>query len=80
MRWEDILDIVGGLILLGMFLAGLYEVLAIINLRIPFTHNIPLITDIVRPLIARNKNLSLGIVALAFAAQFWLFFHFFLDL
>lgn len=80
MKWSDALDIVAALILLGFFLAGVYETLAIINLRIPFTPDLPLITTVVRPLVAKSKDFALAIVALAFAAQFWLFFHFFLNL
>lgn len=80
MKWQDILSIASGLVLLAMFLAGAYEVVALINLKLPFTPDFPPITWLVRPWIAANKDGALGIAALAFAAQFWLFFHFFLNL
>jgi hypothetical protein len=80
MKWGDILTIAGGLILLGMFLTGIWEVIALINLRLPFTPDFPPITWLVRPWIANNKDFALGLAAAAFASQFWLFFHFFLNL
>ena len=77
-KFMVILDMSAALILLGLFLAGSYEALAIINSHIPFTPNLPFITDIVRPWVAAHKAIALGIAALIFAAFFWLFFHFFL--
>lgn len=80
MKWTDILEIAALMFLLGMFLAGVYEVVALINLKIPFTPNFPPITYIVRPWVAANKNGALAIACVWFAAQIWLFFHFFLNL
>lgn len=73
-----ILDIAAGLLLIGLLLCGAYEVAAIVNTHIPFTKDLPLITDIVRPWVAQNKMWALAIAALFVAAFFWLFFHFFL--
>jgi hypothetical protein len=73
-----LLDISAALLLLGLFLAGAYEAIAIINLHIPFTSNLPLITDIVRPWVMAHKMVALAIAALVFAAFIWLFFHFYL--
>lgn len=72
-----LLDIAAALLLLGLFLAGAYETLAIINQHIPFTPDFPLITAIVRPWIAAHKMVALAVAALLFAAFFWLFFHFY---
>jgi hypothetical protein len=77
--WSVLLDISAALLLLGLFLAGAYEAIAIINLYIPFTGNLPLITDIVRPWIAAHKVIALILAALFFAAFFWLFYHFYLQ-
>ena len=74
-----LLDISACAILLGLGLAGIYEALAILNLHIPFTPNIPLITDMVRPWVMAHKPLALGLAAIAFGGLFWLFFHFFLS-
>ena len=73
-----LLDVAAALILLGLFLMGAYEAFAIINTHIPFTPDLPLITNLVRPWVAAHKALALGIAALIVAAFFWLFFHFFL--
>jgi hypothetical protein len=73
-----LLDIAAALILLGFFLLGVYETVAIINAHISLTPDIPLITALVRPWIMAHKMIALGIAALIFAAFFWLFFHFFL--
>lgn len=78
MNWNILLDIAAALLLLGLFLAGAYETLAIINNHIPFTGNLPFITDIVRPWVAAHKMIALALAALVFAAFFWLFFHFYL--
>lgn len=77
MNWSILLDIAAALLLLGLFAAGVYEMLAILNNIAPFTPNLPYITDIVRPWIATHRNLALLIAALVVAALFWLFFHFF---
>ena len=79
LSWSILLDISAAAILLGLCLAGVYEGIAIINTYIPFTHDIPLITDIVRPWIMNNKALAIFFAAVVFAALFWLFFHFFLS-
>lgn len=76
MNWGLILDIAAAMLLLGLFLAGAYETLAIINLHVPFTKDIPLITDIVRPWAAQHRMIFLAIAAIVVAALFWLFFHF----
>lgn len=73
-----LLDVVAALLLLGLFGALAYEMVALINVALPFAHNWPLITDIVRPWVAAHKELALGIGALILAAFFWLFFHFYL--
>jgi len=52
--------------------------IAILNYHIPFTPNLPTITDIVRPWIMEHKAIALGIASLILAAFFWLFGHFFL--
>lgn len=44
-----LLDLAAGALILGLLLAGAYETIAVINTHIPFTSNLPLITDIVRP-------------------------------
>lgn len=80
MTWVDALDVAAALIVLGLLLAGAYEALALINLKIVFTPNLPLITHLVRPWVMAHKDLALGLSALAFAAEFWLFFHFLLNL
>lgn len=77
--WIALLDIAAALLILGLAFVGVYEALAVINLHIPFTHDIPLITQIVRPWVMAHKAIALAIVALIFAAIFWLFFHFFLS-
>jgi hypothetical protein len=77
-NWGIILDIAAALLLLGLFIAGAYEAIAIINFHVPFTKNLPMITDIVRPWVAANKMWALAIAALVFAGFFWLFFHFYL--
>jgi hypothetical protein len=79
MSWNTILDIAAALIVLGLLFVGVYEMLAIINLHIPFTKDIPLITSIVRPWVMANKMIALGIAAIVVASFFWLFFHFFLS-
>lgn len=73
-----ILDIIAALILLGLFLAGVYEAIAIINLNIKFTPDFPTITSIIRPWVAANRKVAILIAALILAAFFWLFFHFYL--
>lgn len=73
-----ILDISAALLLAGLFAAGLYECLALINLKIAWTPDFPLITAIVRPWVQAHRNIALAIAALIFAAFFWLFFHFYL--
>jgi len=73
-----LLDLSAALLLVGLLLAGAYEVIAVVNTHMPFTSNLPLITDIVRPWVMAHKALALGIAALFFAAFFWLFFHFYL--
>jgi hypothetical protein len=78
MSWRIFLDVSAALILAGLFGCGLYETIAIINWRIPFTRNLPLITDIVRPWVYNHTALALGLAAIVVAAFFWLFFHFFL--
>lgn len=78
MIWSLLLDIAAALLLLGLFLLGAYEMLAIINTHIPFTPGLPYITDIVRPWVMAHKAIAILIAALVFAAFFWLFFHFFL--
>lgn len=78
MNWQLLLDVAAALLLLGLALAGVYETLAIINNAVPFTPDLPYITDIVRPWVMANQALALAIAALVFAALFWLFFHFFL--
>lgn len=74
--WRVILDISAALIVLGLFLAGAYEAIAIINTHIPFTKDIPQITMIVRPWVAAHKMWFLAISAVILAAFFWLFWHF----
>lgn len=76
MSWSAMLDVASALILLGLFLLGAYETLAIINAHIAFTHNLPYITDIVRPWVKAHKMIFLAISAIIVAAFFWLFFHF----
>lgn len=76
--WNTVLEISAGLIVLGLLLAGAYEALGIINRAIPFTPDLPLISAIVRPWVAAHKDFALGLAAVAFAAEVWLFFHFFL--
>jgi hypothetical protein len=71
-----VLDIAAALVLLGLFLLGVYETVAIINLHISATPDIPLITSIVRPWVAAHKLIFLAICAVIVAAFFWLFFHF----
>lgn len=71
-----LLDVVAGLLVLGLFLAGAYEAIAIVNTHIPFTKDLPLITTIVRPWVAQNKMWFLAISGVVFASLFWLFFHF----
>lgn len=78
MNWYILLDIAAALLILGLCLAGAYETLAIINAHVPFTPNLPYITDIVRPWVMAHKAIAILIAALLFAAFFWLFFHFFL--
>lgn len=78
MKFGVILDIAAALLLLGLFAAGLYETLAIINNYVPFTPDLPYITDIVRPWVMAHKAIAIAIAALVFAAFFWLFFHFYL--
>lgn len=78
MNMRLILDLSAALLLAGLFAAGLYEMLALINMHIPFTNNFPLITDIVRPWVMAHKAIALAIAALIFASFFWLFFHFYL--
>lgn len=76
--WHILLDISAGALILGLLLAGAYETIAIVNTHIPFTQNLPLITDIVRPWVMAHKMIALAIAAIIVAAFFWLFFHFFL--
>lgn len=78
MKFSIILDIAAAFLLLGLFAAGFYEMLAIINNHVSFTPDLPYITDIVRPWVMAHKMLALGIAAIVFAGFFWLFFHFFL--
>jgi hypothetical protein len=78
MNYGILLDVAAALLLLGLFAAGAYEALAVINTHIPFTPNIPLITDIVRPWIAAHKMVALAIASVVVACFFWLFFHFYL--
>lgn len=73
-----LLDIAAGALLLGLLAAGAYEVIAVVNTHIPFTKDLPLITDIVRPWVMANKMWALAIAAAFVAAFFWLFFHFYL--
>jgi hypothetical protein len=77
-NWKILLDISAACLLAGLFAAGLYELLALINLHVPFTPNFPLITWIVRPWIAAHPQLALLIATLVFGSFFWLFFHFYL--
>jgi hypothetical protein len=79
MNWQILLDISAAFLLLGLALAGVYEALAIINLYIPFTHNIPLISSIVKPWVHNHLGIALAIAAIFVGAIFWLFFHFFLS-
>jgi hypothetical protein len=78
MNYGLILDVAAAFLLLGLFLAGAYEALAIINNYVPFTGHIPYITDIVRPWIAGHPGWSLLIATIIFADLFWLFGHFYL--
>lgn len=78
MSFSIMLDIAAAFLFLGLCLAGAYEAAAIINYHIPFTSNLPYITDIVRPWVMSHKPIALAIAALVFGAFFWLFFHFFL--
>lgn len=78
-RWMFILDVVAGLLVVALLLAGIYETIAIVNLHFPLTGNLPTITSIVRPWVAANKMWALAIAAVVFAGEFWLFFHFFLS-
>lgn len=73
-----LLDVSAALLVLGLLLAGAYEMIALINSYAPFTPNLPLITDIVRPWIMAHKPLAIALAAIVFAAFFWLFFHFYL--
>jgi hypothetical protein len=73
-----ILDIAAGLLVLGLLLTGAYETIAIVNLHISATPDIPTITSFVRPWVASHKMIALAIVAVVLASEFWLFFHFFL--
>src|SRR2546421_58111 len=63
-------------LLLGLLLAGAYEVIALVNTHVPFTSNLPLITSIVRPWVIAHKPLALGIAMVIFASFGWLFYHF----
>lgn len=76
MSWGVVLDVSAALIVLGLFIAGAYEAIAIINLHIPFTKDIPQITLLVRPWVAAHKMWFLAISALVLASFFWLFWHF----
>lgn len=76
LNWRLVLDVSAAFIVLGLFLAGAYEALAIINNYIPFTKDIPQITAIVRPWAMANKMWFLAISAVIVAALFWLFWHF----
>lgn len=78
MQWHILLDLAAGLLVLGLFLTGAYETIAVVNSHIPFTQNLPLITSIVRPWVMANKMWALALAAVIFAAFFWLFFHFYL--
>lgn len=78
MNYGIILDISAALLLAGLFAAGLYELLALVNMHLNFTPDFPLITDIVRPWVQKHSAIALAIAALIFAAFFWLFFHFYL--
>ena len=79
MNFHILLDISAGALILGLFLAGAYETIAIVNTHIAFTPNLPLITSIVRPWVMANKMWALAIASVVVAAEFWLFFHFFLS-
>ncbi len=74
--YRALFGISAGLIVLGLALMLGYEAIAIINLHIPFTKNLPLITDIVRPWAMAHKMLFLAIAAIVLADLFWLFWHF----
>lgn len=73
-----ILDICAAFLILGLLLAGVYEMIAIINNHISATPDIPYITTIVRGWIAQNKMIALAVAMLFLAAIGWLFFHFYL--
>lgn len=77
-NWSAMLDVASALILFGLFLLGAYETLAIINIHVAFTPDLPLITDIVRPWVHAHMLLALTIASVVVGAFFWLFFHFFL--
>ena len=73
-----ILDICAALLVMGLLLAGVYEMIAIINNHISVTPDVPYITTIVRQWIASNKMVALAVAMLILAAIGWLFFHFYL--
>lgn len=75
-----ILDIAAGLITLGILIALAYEVVALVNLAIPFTPNLPTITSIVRPLIMEHKMTAIIITLFIAAAFAWLIYHFFIQI
>jgi hypothetical protein len=79
MSWHLLLDIAAGMIVIAILLAGIYEVIALVNLHIPFTQNIPLITTIVRGWIKNNQILGVTLAAIASFAFFWLLLHFYLN-
>ncbi len=77
--WVDLLDIAAGLIVVGLLLCGVYEIIALVNLNLHFTPDLPTITNLVKPWVLSHKMLALAFAAVFVGAFFWLFFHFFLS-
>ncbi len=61
-----LLDLAAGMLLLGLLLAEAYEVIAVVNIHIPFASNLPLITDIVRPWVMSHKMIALVVSPFSF--------------
>lgn len=72
-----VLDIAGAALLLCLSLAFAYEMIALLIRVSPGPANPPLITEIVRPWIAANRQWALLILALYVGFSTWLIFHFY---
>lgn len=75
---KDLLTIAALLIVIGVLLAGLYESVAVINQYIPFTPNIPTITDIIRPWVSTHITLAQIIFSALVGGVVFVFIHLFL--